>query len=62
MQLPEVWCALAYRIIPILLDTAILCTCLFAIWNGVAGEIFQLIRNSLPRWMIPIRRSVRWQR
>jgi hypothetical protein len=67
MQLPVVWCALGhpnlgYRNIPVPWDTATLCTCLFAIWNGVAGKVLELIRNSLPHWMIPTRRSVRWQR
>jgi hypothetical protein len=58
MQLPVVCCALAYRIIPILLDTETSCTCLLAMWNGVAGKVLELIRNSLPHWMIPTRRSV----
>jgi hypothetical protein len=62
MRLPIGWSALGYRDIPVPQDTANLCTCLFAIWNGVAGEILELIRNSLPHWMIPTRRSARWQR
>ena len=62
MQLPVVWRALGYRIIPILLDTEISCTCLLATWNGVTGEVLEFIRNSLPHWTIPTRRSVRWQR
>ncbi len=48
MQLPVVWCAPGYRIIPILLDTETSCTCLLAMWNGVTGKVLELIRNSLP--------------
>jgi hypothetical protein len=62
MQLPVVWCALGRRIIPIVLDAETSCTCLLATWNGVTGRVLELIRNSLPHWMIPTRRSVRWQR
>jgi hypothetical protein len=62
MQLPMVWCALCYRIIPVLRDTETPCTCLLAMWNGVTGKILKLIRNSLPHWMIPTRGSVRLQR
>jgi hypothetical protein len=62
MRMPVVWRAPGYRIIPILLDTETSCTCLLAMWNGVTGKVLELIRNSLPHWMIPTRRSVRWQR
>ena len=62
MRMPVVWRALGCRIIPIWLDTATSCTCLLATWNGVTGKVLELIRNSLPHWMIPTRRSVRWQR
>ena len=67
MRLAVVWCALGhrnlgYRNIPVLWGTATPCTCLFAMWNGVTGKVLELIRNSLPHWMIPTRRSVRWQR
>jgi hypothetical protein len=62
MRLPMGWCALGYRIIPILLDTETSCTCLLAMWNGAAGEILELIRNSLPHWTTPTGESVRWQR
>ena len=62
MQLPVVWCALGYRNIPLSWGIATPCICLLAIWNGVIGEILELIRNSLPHWMIPTRRSVRLQR
>jgi hypothetical protein len=62
MQLPMVWCALCYPIIPVLRDTETSCTCLLAMWNGVTGKVLELIRNSLPPWMIPTRGSERWQR
>ena len=67
MELPVVWCALGRRnlgcrITPILLDTETSCTCLLVTWNGVTGKVLELIRNWLPHWMIPTRRSVRWQK
>jgi hypothetical protein len=62
MRLPVVWNALGYRNIPVPCDTATPCICLLAIWNGVIGEILELIRNSLPHWTIPTRLSARWQR